>query len=66
MCAQDANPRGIHGYSWPSQALSLGLGVPEASFYALGDQATLQFGSRAENGENYLARGRAGVHLFGE
>lgn len=33
VCAQGASPRGIYGYTWPSQALSLGSGVPEASSY---------------------------------
>ena len=31
MCAQDGNPRGVHDYTWPPQALSLGSGVPAES-----------------------------------
>jgi hypothetical protein len=42
VCAQGGNPGGVHGYSGPSQAFSFGPGVPEASFYALGDQGCAQ------------------------
>jgi Phage integrase family len=66
VCAEGANPRGIHGYTGPSQALSLGPGVPEASFYALCDQAALKLSHSAQNGENHLAGGRTRVHLLGE
>ena len=66
VCAQGTNPRGIDGYRWPSQALSLGPGVPESRFYALGDQATFQLGNRAQNGKNHFAGWGAGVHLLGK
>jgi hypothetical protein len=66
VCAQGANPRGIHGYTWPSQTLSFGSGVPKASFYALRDQASFEFGNGAENGKNHFAGRRRCIHLLGK
>jgi hypothetical protein len=64
VCAQGANPRGIDGYTWPSEAFSLGPGVPEASFYALRDQAPFEFGDGAEDRKNHLAGRRRCIHLL--
>lgn len=40
------------------------IGVPQASLHALCDQAALKLGHRPKNGEDHLARWRAGVHLL--
>jgi hypothetical protein len=66
VCAQGANPRGIYGYTGPSQAFSLRSCVPEASFYAFCDQAPFEFRDGAENGKNHFAGRRRCIHLLGK
>jgi hypothetical protein len=65
LCAETAYPGGVHGHPRPSQALAFGSSVPQASSNALRDQAALQFGHSAQDGENPSFQLKGSDHFSG-
>jgi len=55
--AQHVNPVQVRIDAWAAKLLSFRARVTQSSFDALHNQAALQFGDRAENGEDQFAGG---------
>jgi hypothetical protein len=66
FCAQRGNPMLVGIDPGSAELLSLRSCVMQSSLHALDNQAALQFGNGAENSEDQLAGGRAGVELLRE
>jgi hypothetical protein len=64
LCSQSGNPRGIHGYTRPSDPPPLRPRIPQPRLHTLHDQAALQFGNGTEDGKDHLAGRRARIHLL--
>lgn len=60
------NPCDIHRFSWPSEPLALGFGIPQACFNPLRDQAPLEFRDGAENRKDHPPGWRRSVELLGQ
>src|SRR5712692_4129342 len=64
LCAKNGNPGSVHDLPWPPEPFPLGPGIPEAGLHPFFDEAPLELGDGAEDGEHHLACQCAGVDLF--